>query len=67
MFFASLRYDPSGLRVFIGFITGVLALIGSAILGPINSHIIKYQEKPYLSLLGYIAPAVVAILYTIIA
>ncbi|MDB5159980.1 MAG: hypothetical protein JWO99_243 [Candidatus Saccharibacteria bacterium] len=67
MFLASLKHDTSGLLALVGFFTGVLALIGSAILGPINSHLVRYQEKPYLSLLGYIAPAVVAILYTIMA
>jgi hypothetical protein len=58
--------DGSGLSVIFGFLGGLEATVASAILGPFVGIFIK-DDRRLISLVGYIAPSVVVLAYTVVA
>jgi len=57
--------DTSGIAAGFAMFTGIIASVGSLIFGPIVSFLMRNSKRQYLSLLGYILPSVLGLLYLV--
>ena len=57
--------DTSGLVAGFSLVIGMLASVLSLLTGPLVSYSMKNSDRQYISLIGYVAPGLLGILYVL--